>query len=138
MEGLPAAQLGDPVHAGMRPQRTFHSHGVPRGVQQGEGCPEVSGPPCSCSTCSTEPQGKGVSTLPPLVCASLPSQPPQASGLRGFSVWEWGGNQRGWHPGGRHLPFSLSFSAGDLLSPSPLSLLRGFCQLPGPEPATRG
>lgn len=121
MEGLPAAQLGDPVNTGHGTAEDFpFSWHAQRGAD-GAGCPEVSAPLlCSCSSRSTEPRGRGVSTLPPLACASLPSQPPQGSGPPGFSARAWGEHRRGWHPAGRHFPLSLSFRAGDLLSPSPL------------------
>lgn len=143
MEGLPAAQLGDPVNTGHGTAEDFpFSWHAQRGAD-GAGCPEVSAPLlCSCSSRSTEPRGRGVSTLPPLACASLPSQPPQGSGPPGFLPG------RGESTGGAGTPLG-----GIFLSPSPsalgtfflplpsgwmFSLLHGFCQLPVPEPATRG
>lgn len=124
-EGLSAAQLGDPVNTGHGPQRTFRSHGMPRGAQMVRGALGSHPPPPMFvfhPQHRTARQG-GSHTASPGPCQ--PSlQPPQGSGPPGFSARAWEGTRGAGTPlGGMFLSPSPSALGTFFLPPLPVDAL---------------
>lgn len=143
MEGLPAAELGDPVNMGRGPQRTSRSHGTPRGAQMVRGA--LRSQPSSRVRVPAAAQNREAGGFPHCLPCSVPAFPPNLPRAQGPLVFLPGraeGTRGAGTPlGGMFLSPSASALGTFFLplrSPWMLSLLQGFCQLPVPEPATRG
>ena len=81
MEGLPAAELGDPVNMGRGPQRTSLSHGMPRGAQMVRGA--LRSQPSSRVRVPSAAQNREAGGFPHCLPCSVPAFPPNLPRAQG-------------------------------------------------------